>query len=94
MPSTIDEIYDALDTNADFEETGSVTKAKAFITAATRYLVLSPNSQSDQGSSLTINAAQIEALLQRARAFVAASSSSSASTSKVRFLSASEGFRR
>lgn len=94
MAATIDEIFDALSDNADFEETGSVTKAKAFITAATRYLVLSPNSQSDQGSSLTINAGQIESLLQRARAFVTSNTSSTARTAKVRFLSAGEGFRR
>lgn len=90
---TIDEIYDALSANADFEEFGDVAKAKCFISAATRYLVLSPNSQSDQGTSLTINAQQIESLLQRARAFVAANPTG-ASGAKVRFFSIGEGFMR
>lgn len=94
MAASINEILDALSDNADFEETQSVTKARAFITAATRYLVLSPQSQSDQGSSLTMNSAQVESLMQRARAFIASVGASSSATSRVRFLSAGEGFRR
>ena len=51
MAATIDEILDALSDNADFEEVGSVARARSFITAARRFLSL-PSSQSDQGSSL------------------------------------------
>ena len=94
MATTIDEIYDDLSNNADFEEVGSVAKAKAFVTAATRYLIVSPASQSDQGSSMVINSQQIERLLQRARSFIAANERTSAATSRVRFLTAAQGFRR
>lgn len=91
---TLQELRDALWDNADFEEVSSVTKAKAYITTATRWLALEPTSQSDQGSSLSFAPAQVERLMQRARAFVAANANSSSSSSSVRFLSAAQGFRR
>ena len=89
----IDEITDDLLRNADFEEKSSVAKAKAFVTAATRYLIASPQSASDQSSSLTINAGEIRDLLTRAQQYVAQQAARSNGTS-VRFLSAAEGFRR
>lgn len=91
---TLQDLRDALWDNGDFEEVGSVAKAKAYITAATRWLALEPASQSDQGSSLSFAPAQVERLMQRARAFVAANSNSSSINTGVRFLSASSGFRR
>lgn len=91
MAATIDEIYDDLLDNADFEEVASLAKAKAFVTAATRFLILSPQAQSDQGSSMTLNASQIENLLIRAREFVAKNQTGRGA---VRFLSTSQGFRR
>ena len=90
MPATIDQVIDALLDNADFEETTSVSKAQAFATAAKRFLILSPQSQSDQGSSLTMSPATIENLMHRALEFIAANRTPS---SVVRFLSVSEGFR-
>jgi hypothetical protein len=91
MPApTIDEVIDTLLENADFEGAQSVSKATAFVTAATQYFILTPQSQSDQGSSMAISATQIENLLNRARAFVAANRTPS---SVVRFLSVSGGFR-
>ena len=93
MPATLDEVYDALVDNADFEEVASVAKAKLFATAASRFLILSPQSQSDQGSSLTMSVAQIENLLKRARGYID-QNASGASNANVRFLSASQGFRR
>ena len=74
MARTIEQIIEAMQDNADFEEVESLVKAKAFVTAAREYLVVAPNSASDQGSSLTINAAQIEGQLRRAQAYVAAKS--------------------
>ena len=94
MAITIDTVIDNLLDNADFEETASVTKARAFITAATQFLILSPQSQSDQGSSLTMSVAQIENLLKRARGYVEKNATDSASGTRVRFLTAAEGFRR
>ena len=90
---TQQELRDALHDNADFEETGSVTKAKAFITAAVRFLTLEPVNQSDQGSSLQMAAQQINDQLKRARAFVASNDTGSATTSRVRFFGTEE-FRR
>lgn len=92
---TLTELRDALWDNASFEEDASVSKAKAFITAATRWLALEPGQQSDQGSSLSYSPAQIEKLLQRARQFAANNpSSTNSNNAGVRFLSAAEGFRR
>ena len=94
MAATIDEVIDDLLDNADFEQADSVAKARTFITAANRYFILTPASQSDQGSSLAMGLAQIQSLLNRATAFVKQSSTSTAATSHVRFLTFSEGFRR
>ncbi len=91
---TQQELRDALHDNADFEEADSVSKAKAFVTAAVRFLTLEPVNQADQGSSLQMAAQQINDQLKRARAFIAASESNSAAKTRVRFLSASQGFRR
>ena len=90
MAATIDEVIDTLLDNADFEQSTSVFKAQAFITAAVRYFILTPQSQSDQGSSMSISTQQIENLLNRARNFVAINRTP---TSCVKFISVSEGFR-
>jgi hypothetical protein len=90
MPATIDEVIDTLLDNADFEEADSVSKAQTFATAAKRFFILTPSSQSDQGSSMAISATQIENLLNRALTYIAANRTS---PSTVRFLSVSEGFR-
>lgn len=80
--------------NLDFEETFSVAKARSFITAAKKLLYLLPLSASDQGSSLTHNIAQIEAMMRRAQQYVDAQTAAADGGGRVRFLSASEGFRR
>lgn len=91
---TLQDLRDALWDNADFEETGSVSKARAYITAATRWLSLEASSHSDQGSSLGFPVQQLENRLRRAERYVAANASSTANTAKVRFLTAQMGFRR
>ncbi len=90
MSATIDEVIDALLENADFEQSTSVSKAQAFETAAVRYFILTPQSQSDQGSSMAISSTQIENLLNRARNFIAVNRTPS---SNVKFISVREGFR-
>lgn len=75
---------------ADFEEVGSVARAKLFITAAKRWLILRPESSSNEGSSISIGKTTIESMLKRAQDFVAANSSGG--SGGVRFLS-TEGFR-
>lgn len=90
MAVTIDEVIDALLDNADFEENNSVSKASLFVTAAKRFFILTPQNQSDQGSSMAISAAQIENLMLRAQSFVAANRTSAGA---VRHLVVSENFR-
>lgn len=95
MPTTIDTVIDALTDNADFAATNDVTKARAFLTAAIQYLILSPASQSDQGTSLSIAPETIRALMNQAKQLVdAAGAVTSSANASVRFLSASQGFRR
>lgn len=93
MAVSIDTVIDALLDNADFEASNSVSKARAFITAANQFFILTPASQSDQGSSLSMGLAEIRNLLVAARSFVAQASTDSADTSRVRFLSARQGWR-
>ncbi len=88
---TLDEIKDALSRNADYEEVGSVAKARAYITAARRALSEQPSSAADQGSSVTFDIPLIRDEMTRAREYVQANENS---TSGVRFLTAKDGFRR
>jgi hypothetical protein len=89
---TLDEVMDDLVEYADFEEVGSVSRAKSYITAANRYFILSPSSQSSQGGSMAMDMSKIQTTLDRAHAFVAANQTpSSATTSQVRYLKVSRG---
>lgn len=92
MAAQIDEIIDNLLDNADFEEAASVSKAAAFITAAKRFFILSPEQQADQGTMLRVSVQQIENIMRRAQQYVDVNSGTSGP--RVRYLSASEGFRR
>lgn len=95
MPTTIDTVIDQLTDNADFAATSDVAKAKLFLTAAIQYLILSPASQSDQGTSMSIAPETIRALMNQAKQLVdAAGTVTSASGASVRFLSAKQGFRK
>ena len=93
MAATNDEVIDALLNNADFEASNSVAKARAFVTAANQFFILTPASQSDQGSSLSMGHAEMRNLLTAARAFINQADTNSAATSRVRFLSARTGWR-
>jgi len=73
---TLAEVTVELIDNADFEEVGSLSKAKAFATAATRWFILAPQSSSKEGASLSLNTQQIENLLKRARLYIEANDTS------------------
>lgn len=90
---TVDEILDALNDYSDYEQVGSVDRAQSYITAARRFLSL-PSSQSFTNSSMSMSPQFIETQIDTARAFIQANQPDSSGTAKVRFLSASEGFRR
>jgi hypothetical protein len=79
---------------ADFEEVASVSRAKSFITAAKRWLILRAESASNQSSSLSIGKNYVESMLKRAQDFVAANpATSGAGGGSVRFLGAGSNFR-
>lgn len=88
---TIEQIEQTLLDNADFEEAGSVSKAKSFVTSAKRWLILRPNSAASAGNSLTLNSAQVEAMMHRAQEFIAANDTTG--SSRTRFLGM-DGFTR
>lgn len=94
MANKIEEILNDLLDNAGFEEEKSVVMAKRFVTAATKYLILTPAQQSDQGTSLTMSVNQIENLLVRARSYVQVNDTSGNGGSGTRFLTGRDGFRR
>lgn len=75
--------------NADFEESQSLTKAKAFVTACVQLSVLMPSSASSQGQSQSIDTAQIAANKDRALNYIAANSQGAS----VRFVSFYGDFR-
>lgn len=91
--ATLIDILDALNDYSDYEEVGSVSRARSFITAARRWLQL-PSSSSEQGSAMGYTPAVIQQEISTARAYVAANDTSSSGSGSVRFLTAREGFRR
>jgi hypothetical protein len=79
---------------ADFEEVASVPRARLFITAAKRWLILRADSASSQSQSLTIGKGFVENLLKRAQEFVSANATSSGGgVGGVRFLGVGDNFR-
>ncbi|MFM7009572.1 MAG: hypothetical protein ACKO0Z_09635 [Betaproteobacteria bacterium] len=76
---------------ADFEEVASVSRAKLFITAAKRWLILCAESSSNQSSSLSIGKQYVSDMLKRAQAFVAQNTTGSGG--QVRFLGPGVAFR-
>ncbi len=79
---------------ADFEEVGSVSRAKLFITAAKRWLILRPESASNQSSSMAIGKPFVESMLKRAQDYVAANATtSSGGIGGVKFLGVGSHFR-
>ena len=78
---------------ADFEEVGSVARARLFITAAKRWLILRPDSASNEGSSLSMGKSVVMDMLKRAQDFVAANDNSNNGGGRVRFLGVGGNFR-
>jgi len=79
---------------ADFEEVRSVGRARSFITAAKRWLILRADSASNQSSSLTIGKAFVESMMKRAQDFVSANdTAANGGRGGVRFLGVGSSFR-
>lgn len=77
---------------ADFEEVSSVARARLFITAAKRWLILRADTASNQSSSLSIGKQFVENLMTRAYAYVGANTAAS-SSGQTRFLHVGTMFR-
>jgi len=90
MSYTVESLEQTILDNADWVEMSSVTKAQAFATAVMRWMVLSPESSSDQGSSLTLGREQLAELRREALEFVSANSPNGS----VRHLGIGGQFRR
>lgn len=88
--SSLTAITNAVMDNMSFEEDGSLAKARAFVTAANLWLLKNAGSSSRDGNSLTLNVAQIQAMVEQARAYVA---QSAAAGGGVKHFTTSEGFR-
>jgi len=81
-------------TYADFEEVGSVARARLFITSAKRWLILRPESASNEGSSLSMSKSLVMEMMKRAQDYVAANASAvSGGAGGVRFLGVGSDFR-
>lgn len=79
---------------ADFEEVGSVARARLFATAAKRWLILRPDSASNQSSSMSIGKSYVQDLLKRAQDYIAAHAATpSGAQGGVRFLGVGSNFR-
>ena len=90
----IADIENDLLTYADFEEVASVARARSFVTAAKRWLILRADSASNQSSSMTIGKSFVESMLKRAQDYVAQNAkTSSGASSSVRFLGVGSNFR-
>lgn len=83
-----------LQENADWRVGPSRSKAEAFVTAATKLLVMMPVSSSDDGHSTSTNITQIESQMKDAQAYLNSVGGGTSTTSKVRFLTTRTGFRR
>jgi hypothetical protein len=91
MAYTIASVEQTILENADWHESGSVSKAKAFATAIDRLLFLSPEASSDQGTSMSLGRQAWEKRRDAALAFIAACASNNRSTL---FLGVGQQFRR
>jgi hypothetical protein len=78
---------------ADFEEVASVARARLFITAAKRWLILRPESASNEGSSLSMSKSVVMDMLKRAQDYVASNDGAGSSGGRVRFLGVGSNFR-
>lgn len=75
--STLDEIEAAYADNASYQETGDVTKAKAFVTACRLLLLKLPKLISQGGNQIALSPDLIRKEMTQAQLFVSANGGSS-----------------
>lgn len=86
---SITTLVEDLETALDYEETGSLSKAKTVVTIVNKLIVRRPQSSGRDGSSISYDVNQLRQLRDEARAYVSAKSRGGS----VRFLGPSQGFR-
>lgn len=92
--ATIDTVYTALLDNADWQSDNSIVKAKAFVTAAKQFFILSPaQSASPGGFSISMSVQQIKQLHDEAASFIASNGSAANGGSSISIMGAKHGFR-
>lgn len=91
MSYTIATIETAILDNLDFAETGSVAKAKACAVACARWMVITAQSSSDQGASVSFDLKYVQGLRVEAQQYVRANSTDG--TGDVRHLGVGRGYR-
>jgi hypothetical protein len=74
----------------DFEEVRDVGRARRFITAANRWLALTPSSSSSNSQSMSVDKSAVQDLVRRAHSYITANQSAS---SRTRFLHVGSLFR-
>lgn len=74
--STDQQVWDAYDDNASYEEDASITKAQAFVTVCNLLLRRRPASVTADGTAVTFDARAISEALERARSWIATNNTS------------------
>lgn len=90
---TLAEIETDLLDYANFEEVLNVARAKSFVTAANRWLILRSESASSNSQSMSISKQYVNEMKARAQAFIAANGSAANGQGSMRVLVPSETFR-
>lgn len=89
---TLESVETTILDNAAWYQNRSITEAKAFASAVTRWLFLSPSSSSNQSSSLSWDVATAREELAKAQSYISQNDTSD-SGGRVRFLGVGSNFR-
>jgi len=92
--STFDQVVASYKDNASYEEDGSVSKARAFVTACRLLIVMLPKrTRGPEDGELETDPTRLTKEMEEARQWIANNSSSSASSGAVRLPDFNDGFR-
>ena len=87
--ATVGTLIEELETVLDYEETGSLSKAKTVISLVNKLILKRPQSSARDGSSIAYDMNQLENMRNDARIYIQASNRGRSA----RFLGPSQGFR-
>lgn len=66
----VDDVQQSLLDNASFIEDNSLSKAKAFVSAAARWLIMKPANVSGENRTVVLNTVQVEKMKHDAEIFI------------------------